>query len=220
MFNDIFTDTYQSATLFFLYVFREHDWFQKELPTYLFPSPNDQDASIVDMAVIGDVCEVRLIWPTPPYPTPMPPPHLLERTTNILISFSQWPGCLYCGYGSHRRCLWGKANYITPSTPSPTPTSTPTPRKNYRYTCFFLWRNMMLLLCTVDGFIFVGTNFRGFKKNQTFVGFKIHGHSIIFHNSYRNLLFRWDPPRKPRKLVPPWKLSHPQYIEVIRLSVR
>ena len=32
---------------------------------------------------------------------------------------------------------------------------------------------------TVDGFIFVGTNFRGLKRNDTFVGFKICGHSIF-----------------------------------------
>ena len=44
---------------------------------------------------------------------------------------------------------------------------------------------------TVDGFIFVGTNFRGLKKNQTFVGFKIRGHSIFLNSSYRKSLFRW-----------------------------
>ena len=44
---------------------------------------------------------------------------------------------------------------------------------------------------TVDGFIFVGTNFRGLKKNQTFVGFKIRGHCIFLYNSYRKSLFRW-----------------------------
>lgn len=36
---------------------RDHDWFQKELPTYLFPSPQDQDASIVEMDVIREICE-------------------------------------------------------------------------------------------------------------------------------------------------------------------
>ena len=40
---------------------------------------------------------------------------------------------------------------------------------------------------TVDGFIFVGTDFHGLKKNQTFVGFKILGHSIFLSNSYRKL---------------------------------
>ena len=43
---------------------------------------------------------------------------------------------------------------------------------------------------TVDGFIFVGTNFRGLNKKDTFVGFKIHGHCIYFHNAYRKLPFR------------------------------
>ncbi|XP_034311307.1 5'-AMP-activated protein kinase catalytic subunit alpha-2 isoform X12 [Magallana gigas] len=36
---------------------RDHDWFQKDLPTYLFPSPQDQDASIVEMDVIREICE-------------------------------------------------------------------------------------------------------------------------------------------------------------------
>ena len=39
---------------------------------------------------------------------------------------------------------------------------------------------------TVDGFIFVGTNFRGSNENDTFVGFNIYmyGQSIFLHNSY------------------------------------
>nr|AFP95931.1 truncated protein kinase AMP-activated alpha-catalytic subunit-like protein variant 1 [Crassostrea gigas] len=36
---------------------RDHDWFQKDLPTYLFPSPQDQDASIVEVDVIREICE-------------------------------------------------------------------------------------------------------------------------------------------------------------------
>nr|QHO60637.1 AMP-activated protein kinase alpha subunit [Crassostrea hongkongensis] len=36
---------------------RDHDWFQKDLPNYLFPSPQDQDASIVEMDVIREICE-------------------------------------------------------------------------------------------------------------------------------------------------------------------
>ena len=62
---------------------------------------------------------------------------------------------------------------------------------------------------TVDGFIFVGTNFRGLKKNQTFVGFKIRGQSIfsfIIHTENRYFVGTEirgsDPARKPRKLVP------------------
>ncbi|CAG2243801.1 AMPK [Mytilus edulis] len=35
---------------------REHDWFKKDLQDYLFPSPHEQDASIVDMEVIYEVC--------------------------------------------------------------------------------------------------------------------------------------------------------------------
>ena len=45
------------------------------------------------------------------------------------------------------------------------------------------------MLLTVDGFIFVGTGFCGLNKNDTFVGFKIRGHSIFFDNSYRKLSF-------------------------------
>ena len=41
---------------------------------------------------------------------------------------------------------------------------------------------------TVDGFILVGTDFRGLNKNNTFVGFKIRCQSILFNNSYRNFV--------------------------------
>nr|ARR97160.1 5'-AMP-activated protein kinase catalytic subunit alpha 2 [Haliotis discus discus]QOS02267.1 protein kinase AMP-activated catalytic subunit alpha 2 [Haliotis discus hannai] len=36
---------------------RDHEWFKKDLAGYLFPSPNDQDASIVDLDVIREVCD-------------------------------------------------------------------------------------------------------------------------------------------------------------------
>ncbi|KAL8597835.1 protein kinase, AMP-activated, alpha 2 catalytic subunit [Nucella lapillus] len=36
---------------------REHEWFKKDLPEYLFPSPHDQDASIVDLDVVREICE-------------------------------------------------------------------------------------------------------------------------------------------------------------------
>ena len=71
---------------------------------------------------------------------------------------------------------------------------------------------------TVDGFIFVGTNFRGLNKNDTFVGFKIRGHSIFVHNSYRKVPFRgyWNswigPSKKTTKIGTPQNLSHPQYV--------
>ncbi len=38
---------------------RKHEWFQKDLPVYLFPSPVDQDTSVVDPDAIHEVCEVR-----------------------------------------------------------------------------------------------------------------------------------------------------------------
>ena len=44
---------------------------------------------------------------------------------------------------------------------------------------------------TADDFIFVGTNFRVLNESDTFVGFKIRGHSIFLHNSYRKSLIRW-----------------------------
>ena len=78
---------------------------------------------------------------------------------------------------------------------------------------------------TVDGFIFVGTNFRGLNKNDTFVGFKIRGHSVFFHNSYKKLPFRgfWNswigPSTKTTKIGTPRNLSHLND-PCIRLSVR
>ena len=73
---------------------------------------------------------------------------------------------------------------------------------------------------TVDGFIFVGTNFRGLNENDTFVGFKIRDHSIFLHFSYRKSLIRWywnswiAPSTKTTKIGTPRKLRHPQYIIV------
>ena len=54
----------------------------------------------------------------------------------------------------------------------------------------------------MDGFIFVGTNFRGLKKNQIFMGFNIRGHSLSFiihtENPYLSLEYVGG--------------SHPQYM--------
>ncbi|XP_050042307.1 5'-AMP-activated protein kinase catalytic subunit alpha-2 [Dermacentor andersoni] len=36
---------------------KNHEWFKKELPAYLFPLPNDNDASIIDMDAVKVVCE-------------------------------------------------------------------------------------------------------------------------------------------------------------------
>ena len=66
-------------------------------------------------------------------------------------------------------------------------------------------------------YFFKGTNFRGLNKYDTFVGFKIRGRSIFFHNSYRKLPFRWywnswiETSTKTTKICTPWNLSHPQY---------
>ena len=39
--------------------YRELDWFNQDLPEYLFPEPTENDTSIIDMETIRDVCEVR-----------------------------------------------------------------------------------------------------------------------------------------------------------------
>ena len=74
--------------------------------------------------------------------------------------------------------------------------------------CWLFQNTFVSYEYTVDGFMFVGTNFRGVNKNNTFVGFKNCGHSILFNNSYRKFNFvdtrirGLDPPKNPRKLVP------------------
>ena len=42
----------------------------------------------------------------------------------------------------------------------------------------------------VDGLIFVGTDFLELNKNNKFMGLKFRFHSILLHDSYRNLRFR------------------------------
>lgn len=36
---------------------KKHEWFQKDLPAYLFPSPVEQDSSVIDTDAINEVCE-------------------------------------------------------------------------------------------------------------------------------------------------------------------
>ncbi|KAL1129949.1 hypothetical protein AAG570_012893 [Ranatra chinensis] len=36
---------------------KKHEWFQKDLPAYLFPSPIDQDSSVIDIDAVTEVCE-------------------------------------------------------------------------------------------------------------------------------------------------------------------
>lgn len=36
---------------------KKHEWFQKELPAYLFPSPVEQDSSVIDTHAVTEVCE-------------------------------------------------------------------------------------------------------------------------------------------------------------------
>ncbi|KAK4320003.1 hypothetical protein Pmani_009073, partial [Petrolisthes manimaculis] len=39
---------------------KKHEWFQKDLPAYLFPPPYDHDNSVIDQEAIAEVCEVTL----------------------------------------------------------------------------------------------------------------------------------------------------------------
>lgn len=36
---------------------KNHDWFKKDLPAYLFPQPNEADASSIDMDAVKEICE-------------------------------------------------------------------------------------------------------------------------------------------------------------------
>ena len=36
---------------------KKHEWFQRELPAYLFPSPVEQDSSVIDTDAVNEVCE-------------------------------------------------------------------------------------------------------------------------------------------------------------------
>lgn len=36
---------------------KKHEWFQKDLPAYLFPSPVEQDSSVIDMNAVQEVCD-------------------------------------------------------------------------------------------------------------------------------------------------------------------
>lgn len=40
---------------------RKHEWFQKDLPAYLFPSPVEQDSSVIDTDAINEVCEKFMV---------------------------------------------------------------------------------------------------------------------------------------------------------------
>ena len=66
---------------------------------------------------------------------------------------------------------------------------------------------------TMDSFIFVGTNFRGFNEKDTLAEFKISDFSIYLHNSYRESLFHWNwnssigPSTRTRKIGTPGKIK-------------
>jgi len=35
---------------------KKHEWFQKDLPSYLFPSSIEQDSNVIDIVAVGEVC--------------------------------------------------------------------------------------------------------------------------------------------------------------------
>jgi 5'-AMP-activated protein kinase catalytic alpha subunit len=41
---------------------REHEWFQVNLPDYLFPRTCEEGTNIIDLDAIQEVCEVNLIF--------------------------------------------------------------------------------------------------------------------------------------------------------------
>lgn len=56
---------YIHADVFFMTIkwySRKHEWFQKDLPAYLFPPPHDHDSSVVDQDAITEVCDVSCIF--------------------------------------------------------------------------------------------------------------------------------------------------------------
>jgi len=48
----------KSKNLTFCFHARKHEWFQRDLPAYLFPSPVEQDSSVIDTDAVSEVCEV------------------------------------------------------------------------------------------------------------------------------------------------------------------
>lgn len=42
-----------------LFSFRNHDWFKKDLPAYLFPPATDASTSTIDAEAVKEVCDVR-----------------------------------------------------------------------------------------------------------------------------------------------------------------
>ena len=61
---------------------------------------------------------------------------------------------------------------------------------------------------TVDGFIYMGTNFSWIELKLHIHGSKIHGNNISLHNSYENCCFLgtqihgFDPPQKAQNWYP------------------
>ena len=67
--------------------------------------------------------------------------------------------------------------------------------------------------------LFSCINFRGLNENDTFVGFKIRGHTFFFHTSYRKSLIRgyWNSligySKKTTEIGTPQKLSRPKFLQ-------
>ena len=90
----------------------------------------------------------------------------------------------------------------------------------------YLWHVINNCQYTVNGFIFVGTNFRWLIKNHVFVGFKIRSPNIFIHLNNRNMLHRgyWNswfrPSTKTTKIGTPRNFSQPPYLNIETLSCR
>lgn len=39
---------------------KKHEWFQKDCPAYLFPSPVEQDSSVIDIDAVREVSIIRV----------------------------------------------------------------------------------------------------------------------------------------------------------------
>ena len=117
----------------------------------------------------------KLFWPLPSFTVhPMTGKHIVLTTPLIYCaSNDRWANCY--DHTPHLLCIQWQVSKLF--WPHPSFSVHPMAQK-IRGTS----SGLSLWFHTVDGFIFVGTNFRGLNKIDTFVGFKIGGHSIFLHN--------------------------------------
>jgi 5'-AMP-activated protein kinase catalytic alpha subunit len=58
IFKKILSYLCTTLKVFYFFHVRKHEWFQRDLPAYLFPSPVEQDSSVIDTDAVNEVCEV------------------------------------------------------------------------------------------------------------------------------------------------------------------